>query len=283
MAASVRPGAEPPLKLADMDIDQYRVKAGKRVRLSDWKTDDDAGLTKEEGQAKTAELAEELAEWQERLYAEGKQSLLLVLQARDAAGKDGAVKKVIGAFNPAGVQIANFKQPSAEELSHDFLWRVHQKAPAKGYVGVFNRSHYEDVLVTRVYDMIDDKTAESRLEHIRNFESLLTGSGTRIVKVYLHISQDEQKERLQARLDESGKNWKFNPGDLKDRENWDKFTDAYEDALTTSTDAAPWYVVPSDRKWYRDLVLSRILLDALKEMDPQYPQIDYDPRQIRIS
>ncbi|MDO4245417.1 MAG: polyphosphate kinase 2 family protein [Deinococcus sp.] len=266
-----------------MDIDQYRVKAGKRARLSDWKTDDDAGLTKEEGQAKTAELAEELAEWQERLYAEGKQSLLLVLQARDAAGKDGAVKKVIGAFNPAGVQIANFKQPSAEELSHDFLWRVHQKAPAKGYVGVFNRSHYEDVLVTRVYDMIDDQTAGSRLEHIRNFESLLTDSGTRIVKVYLHISQDEQKERLQARLDESGKNWKFNPGDLKDRENWDKFTDAYEDALSTSTDAAPWYVVPADRKWYRDLVLSRILLGALKDMNPQYPQIDYDPRQIRIS
>lgn len=266
-----------------MNIDQYRVTAGKRARLSDWNTDDDGGLTKEEGQAKTAELAEELAEWQERLYAEGKQSLLLVLQARDAAGKDGAVKKVIGAFNPAGVQIANFKQPSAEELSHDFLWRIHQKAPAKGYVGVFNRSHYEDVLVTRVYDMIDDQTARSRLEHIRNFEALLTDSGTRIVKVYLHISQDEQKERLQARLDESGKNWKFNPGDLKDRENWDKFTDAYEDALGTSTDAAPWYVVPADRKWYRDLVLSRILLDALKDMNPQYPQIDYDPRQIRIS
>ncbi|WP_339094669.1 polyphosphate kinase 2 family protein [Deinococcus sp. VB343] len=266
-----------------MNIDQYRVTAGKRARLSDWNTDDDGGLTKEEGQAKTAELAEELAEWQERLYAEGKQSLLLVLQARDAAGKDGAVKKVIGAFNPAGVQIANFKQPSAEELSHDFLWRIHQKAPAKGYVGVFNRSHYEDVLVTRVYDMIDDQTARSRLEHIRNFEALLTDSGTRIVKVYLHISQDEQKERLQARLDESSKNWKFNPGDLKDRENWDKFTDAYEDALGTSTDAAPWYVVPADRKWYRDLVLSRILLDALKDMNPQYPQIDYDPRQIRIS
>lgn len=266
-----------------MNIDQYRVQPGKRARLSDWNTDDDAGLTKEEGQAKTAELAGELAEWQERLYAEGKQSLLLVLQARDAAGKDGAVKKVIGAFNPAGVQIANFKQPSAEELSHDFLWRVHQKAPAKGYVGVFNRSHYEDVLVTRVYDMIDDQTAGSRLEHIRNFEALLTDSGTRIVKVYLHISQDEQKERLQARLDEPGKNWKFNPGDLKDRENWDKFTDAYEDALSTSTDAAPWYVVPADRKWYRDLVLSRILLGALKDMNPQYPQIDYDPRQIRIS
>lgn len=266
-----------------MDIDKYLVKPGKRVKLSDWQTDDDAGLTKEEGQAQTAKLAEELAEWQERLYAEGKQSLLLILQARDAAGKDGAVKKVIGAFNPAGVQITSFKQPSAEELSHDFLWRIHQKAPAKGYVGVFNRSQYEDVLVTRVYDMIDDKTAKKRLEHIRHFEELLTDSGTRIVKVYLHISQDEQKERLQARLDESGKNWKFNPSDLKDRENWDKFTGAYEDALTTSTDAAPWYVIPADRKWYRDLVLSRILLGALKDMDPQYPEIDYDPKKVVIS
>ena len=167
MRASLRPAAGRPIRLAGMNIDQYRVTAGKRARLSDWNTDDDGGLTKEEGQAKTAELAEELAEWQERLYAEGKQSLLLVLQARDAAGKDGAVKKVIGAFNPAGVQIANFKQPSAEELSHDFLWRIHQKAPAKGYVGVFNRSHYEDVLVTRVYDMIDDQTARSgqRVSH----------------------------------------------------------------------------------------------------------------------
>ena len=266
-----------------MNIDKYRVKPGGRVKLSDWHTDDDAGLTKEEGQAQTAKLAGELAEWQERLYAEGKQSLLLILQARDAAGKDGAVKKVIGAFNPAGVQIANFKQPSAEELSHDFLWRIHQKAPARGYVGVFNRSHYEDVLVTRVYDMIDDQTAQRRLEHIRHFEELLTDSGTRIVKVYLHISREEQKERLQARLDEPGKNWKFNPGDLKDRENWDKFTDAYEDALTTSTDAAPWYVVPADRKWYRDLVLSRILLGALKAMKPQYPAIDYDPGKVVIS
>lgn len=265
-----------------MDDQQYRVKPGQRAKLSDFSTDDKGGLDKAKGQAETAKLAEELAEWQERLYAEGKQSLLLILQARDAAGKDGAVKKVIGAFNPAGVQIANFKQPTAEELAHDFLWRIHKEAPRKGYVGVFNRSHYEDVLVTRVYDMIDDATAEQRLKHIRHFEELLTDSGTRIVKVYLHISKDEQKERLQARLDESDKNWKFNPGDLKDRANWDKFTDAYEAAFETSTDAAPWYIVPSDHKWYRDLVLSQILLDTLKDMNPQYPEIDYDPTQTKI-
>lgn len=265
-----------------MDIAQYRVRPGGHPRLKDWNTDDDGGLSKDEGHARTEALAGELAEWQERLYAERKQALLLILQARDAAGKDGAVKKVIGAFNPAGVRIVSFKQPSEEELAHDFLWRVHREVPGKGYVGVFNRSHYEDVLVTRVYDMIDDKTTQNRLEHIRAFEKLLTDTGTRVVKVYLHISRDEQKERLQARLDEPGKNWKFNPGDLKDRENWDKFTDAYEDALKTSTKGAPWYVIPADRKWYRDLVLSELLLHELRAMDPQYPEIDYDPKTVVI-
>lgn len=265
-----------------MKTDKYRVKAGKKVKLSDWNTDENAGLTKEEGQAKTAKLLEGLFEWQERLYAESKQALLIVLQARDAAGKDGAVKTVIGAFNPNGVHIANFKVPSAEELAHDFLWRIHLQVPKKGVVGVFNRSHYEDVLVTRVYDMIDEKTARARLEHIQNFEALLTSTGTRVLKFYLHISPEEQKERLQARLDEPGKNWKFNPGDLKDRENWDKFTDAYQDALTTSTERAPWYVIPADRKWFRDLLMSQIILDTLKDMNPQYPAIDYDPKSVVI-
>ncbi|SEJ37369.1 Polyphosphate:AMP phosphotransferase [Deinococcus reticulitermitis] len=265
-----------------MDLTPYLVKPESRPRLSDWNTDDDGGLSKEEGQARTKALADDLAEWQGRLYAEREQALLLILQARDAAGKDGAVRKVIGAFNPAGVQIANFKQPTEEELAHDFLWRIHQEAPRKGYVGVFNRSHYEDVLVTRVYDLVDGKTVKRRLDHIRHFEALLSDTGTRVVKVYLHISRDEQKERLQARLDEPGKNWKFNPGDLKDRANWDKFTDAYEDALRTSTEAAPWYVIPADRKWYRDLVLSEVLLQELKALNPQYPEIDYDPKTVVI-
>ncbi|MFC6592322.1 polyphosphate kinase 2 family protein [Deinococcus lacus] len=265
-----------------MNIEDYRVKEGQPVQLSDWGTDDSGGFEKEAGSAQTEDLAEELAEWQERLYAENKQALLIVLQARDAAGKDGAVKKVIGAFNPNGIQITNFKVPTEEELAHDFLWRVHKQAPRHGLIGVFNRSHYEDVLVTRVYGMIDQGTAQQRLKHIRHFEELLSGSGTRILKFYLHISQQEQKERLQARLDEPGKNWKFNPGDLKDRAQWDKFTNAYEAALTTSTREAPWYVIPADRKWFRDLLMSQIILATLKDMNPQYPDITFDPKSIVI-
>ncbi len=265
-----------------MKTDRYRVKPGKKVQLGAWNTDDDGGLTKEDAPALGARLSEELAEWQERLFAEGKQALLIVLQARDAGGKDGVVKKVIGDFNPNGVRIANFKVPTEEEAAHDFLWRIHAQVPRKGMVGVFNRSHYEDVLVTRVYGMIDRKGAKARLEHIRNFEALLAGTGTRILKFYLHVSPEEQKERLQARLDEPGKHWKFNPGDLKDREHWDEFTAAYEEALTTSTDDAPWYVIPADRKWYRDLVIGQIILDTLRDMNPQYPSIDFDPKEVRI-
>ncbi|WP_191242371.1 polyphosphate kinase 2 family protein [Deinococcus ficus] len=265
-----------------MKTDRYRVKPGKKVQLGAWNTDDDGGLTKEDAPALGTRLSEELAEWQERLFAEGKQALLIVLQARDAGGKDGVVKKVIGDFNPNGVRIANFKVPTEEEAAHDFLWRIHAQVPRKGMVGVFNRSHYEDVLVTRVYGMIDRKGAKARLEHIRNFEALLAGTGTRILKFYLHVSPEEQKERLQARLDEPGKHWKFNPGDLKDREHWGEFTAAYEEALTTSTDDAPWYVIPADRKWYRDLVIGQIILDTLRDMNPQYPSIDFDPKEVRI-
>lgn len=265
-----------------MNANDYKVKAGQKVKLSDYSTDDKGGLDKEAAAKMEGELLKELAEWQERLYAEGKQALLIILQARDAAGKDGVVKHVIGAFNPNGVHIANFKVPSAEELAHDFLWRIHVQAPRKGMVGVFNRSHYEDVLVTRVYDMIDDKTAKNHLEHIKHFEQLLADTGTRVLKFYLHISKEEQKERLQARLDEAEKNWKFNPGDLKDRENWGKFTEAYEDAFGTSTEDAPWYIIPADHKWYRNVAMAQIILDTLKDMNPQYPSIDYDPKTVVI-
>lgn len=268
--------------MQQIDYKSYQVEAGKKAKLSDYKTGDKGGLDKISAAELQAELNKELAEWQERLYAENKQALLIILQARDAAGKDGVVKHVIGSFNPNGVHIANFKVPSAEEMAHDFLWRIHAQAPRKGMVGVFNRSHYEDVLVTRVYKMIDNKTAKNHLEHIVHFEQLLADTGTRILKFYLHISQYEQKERLQARLDDAAKNWKFNPGDLKDRENWDKFTDAYEDAFTTSTESAPWFIIPADHKWYRNLVISQIILDTLKDMQPQYPSIDYDPKSIVI-
>ncbi|GHF44712.1 PPK2 family polyphosphate:nucleotide phosphotransferase [Deinococcus metalli] len=265
-----------------MKTDAYRVKEGKKVKLAEWKTDEDGGLEQHDAKVLTKELQEQLAEWQERLYAERKQALLIVLQARDAGGKDGVVKHVVGSFNPNGLTIAPFKVPTEEELAHDFLWRIHAQVPGKGMIGVFNRSHYEDVLVTRVYDMIDDKTAKARLRHIRHFEELLADSGTRILKFYLHISRDEQKRRLQDRLDEPGKHWKFNPGDLKDREHWTQFTAAYQDALGTSTADAPWYVIPADHKWYRDLLISQILLDTLKDMDPKYPKTSFDPAEIRI-
>lgn len=264
-----------------MKTDGYRVKEGKKVKLRDWATDEDGGLDEKDAKVLTKELQDQLFDWQERLYAEKKQALLIVLQARDAGGKDGVVKHVVGSFNPNGLAISSFKVPTEDELAHDFLWRIHAQTPAKGMIGVFNRSHYEDVLVTRVYSMIDDKQAKSRLAQIRHFENLLSGS-TRIVKFYLHISPDEQKRRLQDRLDRPDKHWKFNPGDLRDREHWSQFTAAYQDALTTSTADAPWYVIPADHKWYRDLVISQILVDTLKDMNPQFPAITFDPTEIRI-
>ncbi|MVN89437.1 polyphosphate kinase 2 family protein, partial [Deinococcus sp. HMF7620] len=217
-----------------MNPEDYRVRPGKVVKLRHWATDDDGGLSKDEGRRLTETLLPQLADWQERLFAEGQQALLVVLQARDAGGKDGTVKHVFGAMNPNGVRVANFKVPTEVERGHDFLWRVHAQVPQHGLVCIFNRSHYEDVLVPRVGGLIDQQTAERRLKQIRHFEALLTDSGTRILKFYLHISPEEQKERLQARLDDPTKHWKFNPDDLSARSQWAGYTEAYEDALTTS-------------------------------------------------
>lgn len=265
-----------------MNLDRYRVSPGQPVSLADWATNDDGGLSKKEGQQRVLALQDRLAEWQERLYAESKRALLVVLQARDAGGKDGTVRTVIGAFNPNGVRISNFKVPTEEERAHDFLWRVHAQAPRAGMIGVFNRSHYEDVLVTRVHDLIDEEVAQRRLEHIRHFETLLADSGTRVVKLYLHISRDEQRERLQARLDDPAKHWKFNVGDLEERAHWDAYTGAYEQALTTSTEQAPWYVIPADRKWFRNLLVSELLVQTLEDMNPQFPHVNFDAGTIKI-
>ncbi|WP_034386231.1 PPK2 family polyphosphate kinase [Deinococcus sp. YIM 77859] len=265
-----------------MDLDRYRVSPGRRVRLSEWRTDDDGGLRKEDGEVWLSGLQQRLAELQERLYAESRQALLIVLQARDAGGKDGTVKQVIGAFNPNGVRVSNFKVPTEEERAHDFLWRVHAQTPRLGMIGVFNRSHYEDVLVTRIHRAISDQAAQERLTHIRAFEALLTSSGTRVVKFYLHISPEEQKKRLMARLQNPSKHWKFNPGDLQDRAKWAEYTAAYEDALTTSTSAAPWYIIPADRKWFRNLLVSLVLVQVLEDMKPQYPAPSFDPTAISL-
>ena len=220
----------------------------------------------------TAALLERLAELQDAFHADGRRALLLVLQGRDASGKDGTIKTVYGAFNPTGVQVASFGPPSPTELKHDFLWRVHQVIPPRGMIGVFNRSHYEDVLVVRVRKLAPKSVWEQRFEQINNFEALLAENDVVVRKCMLHVSRDEQKERLTERLADPEKNWKFRLGDLKDRALWDEYTDAYEDALTKcSTKLAPWYVVPSDSKAVRNYLVTRLMVETLESLDLKYP------------
>ena len=207
------------------------------------------------------------------LYAESKHRLLIVLQAMDTGGKDGVIRHVMSGVNPQGCQVTSFKVPTAEELAHDFLWRIHQQVPRRGYIGIFNRSHYEDVLVVRVHDLVPKKVWQQRYEQINQFEKLLSETGTTILKFFLHISKDEQKRRLEARRDTPEKQWKFSLGDLKEREYWDDYMDAYEDALTRcSTRWAPWYIVPANQKWYRNLVVARTIVKTLESFDMKYPE-----------
>lgn len=228
---------------------------------------------KEATQAATQPLHEELRELQRRLWAEGRRSVLVVLQGIDASGKDGTITHVFQGLNPLGTRVATFKEPTEVELSHDFLWRVHADAPAKGEVVLFNRSHYEDVLVVRVKQLVPEDVWRPRYRHIRDFEDLLAAAGTTVVKVFLHISKQEQGERLQERADRPDKRWKFRPEDLVERERWDGYRRAFEEMLAeTSTAAAPWHVVPADRKWYRNWAVSSILLHTLNDLDPRYPE-----------
>ncbi len=220
---------------------------------------------------------------QYRLWAEGGRSVLVVLQGMDTAGKDGTIRHVFGALNPQGVCVEGFKQPTPEELAHDYLWRIHRKTPARGRIVVFNRSHYEDVLVVRVHGLVPEAVWQRRYEEINAFERLLAGSGTTILKVFLHISKDEQKERLQARLDDPAKRWKFSAGDLAERKRWGEYQTAYTEALSRcSTEHAPWFVVPADRKWYRNWVVSSIVRRALERLDPQPPEAEFDPATVEI-
>ena len=206
------------------------------------------------------------------MWAGDRHKLLVVLQAMDTGGKDGTIRRVFEGVNPQGVRVANFKAPTAIELAHDYLWRVHRQTPASGEIAVFNRSHYEDVLIVRVLDLVPPDRWQRRYEHIRNFEQLLVDEGTTILKFYLHISKDEQAERLQARLDDPTKGWKFNAGDLDHRELWDAYMEAFGVALgETSTPDAPWYVVPANRKWYRDLAVAQTIVTALEGLDMSYP------------
>lgn len=229
------------------------------------------GFDREETRARTAKLLEELAELQNLFYANGSRAMLIVLQGMDASGKDGLIRKVIGAFNPQGVQITSFKAPTKEELAHDFLWRVHQHTPPKGMIAVWNRSHWEDVLVTRVENLIDDKEAKRRLGHLNDFEALLTEAGTIVVKFYLHISEKEQASRFAERLTDPAKKWKYDADDTHKAKKWTAYREAYKDVFKSGQEAAAWHVVPADQNWYKEFLVAEKLHDVLRGLKMKYP------------
>ena len=239
--------------------------------------------SKQWAKATLVEEVERIAALQELLWAEGRRALLVVLQALDAGGKDGTTRAVFSGVNPQGCSVVGFKAPSAEELAHDFLWRVHHRVPARGQIGVFNRSHYEDVLVVRVDSLVPESVWRQRYEQINSFERLLADNGTTILKLFLHISREEQAERLRERLSDPAKRWKFSPDDLRKRAQWDDYRAAYEEALSRcSTAHAPWYVIPGDRNWVRNLAVARLVRRTLEAMEPRLPEPGWDPESIVV-
>ena len=266
----------------------HRVKPDTTVALGDHDAGDTGDVgTEEEAAARTVLLVKKLDALQERLYAEGSRAILVVLQGIDAAGKDGTIRHVMGGVNPQGCIVTSFKAPTPLEKAHDFLWRIHTACPPAGYIGIFNRSHYEDVIITRVHGWITDKEAQSRLRLICDFEKILADRGIRVLKFFLHVSEAEQKKRLLERLNDPSKRWKFSPGDLKERGYWKAYREAFEETLSaTSTKEAPWFVVPADHKWYRNLVVADVLAHTLEEMDPRAPEkegMDWDKLRRGIS
>ncbi len=256
-------------------MERHRVVPGSAVDLAGWDPDDKSGFDggKAEGRRHLEGLRERLEAAQELFWADGRHSLLVVLQAMDTGGKDGTIRKVFSGVNPQGVKVHGFGAPSELELARDYLWRVHARTPGDGEITVFNRSHYEDVLVVRVEGLVPEPVWRRRYDHIVAFEQMLVDEGTAILKFMLNISKDEQAARLQARVDDPSKHWKFNPSDLESRSRWDGYMAAYGEAITrTSTDAAPWYIVPANRKWYRDLVVATTIVEALEAMDLRYPE-----------
>jgi PPK2 family polyphosphate:nucleotide phosphotransferase len=243
----------------------WKLDSGKKVSLKDFDPSYSGKLKKDDAPSELDKLYGELGELQELLYAAGHNAVLVVLQGMDTSGKDGTISHVMSSVNPQGCRVTSFKAPTSEELAHDFLWRVHANTPGKGMLGIFNRSHYEDVLIVRVHNLLPEADWKANYDHINNFEKLLTGTGTIIVKFFLHISKDEQAERLQAREDDTAKRWKINAGDYKERNFWDEYQQAYEDLLEKcSTENAPWYIVPADRKWFRNLAIARTLVETLR-------------------
>ena len=260
------------------------VRAGKAVRLASWDPDDTLGFTKdEETERATAQSIARLDELQYVMYAEHRRALLVVLQGMDGAGKDGTIRHVMGGVNPQGCRVTPFRAPTTEEADHDFLWRVHQAVPRRGDIGIFNRSHYEDVLVARVRKLVPKDVWSARYDHINHFERLLSDNGVSVVKIFLHIGKDEQKRRFEERLHDPTKHWKLSPADLADRAYWDDYVAAYEDALERCNGAhAPWFIVPANKKWFRNLAVSRVLVERLEALDMHFPKPSFDVSQLTL-
>ncbi|HET6953860.1 MAG TPA: polyphosphate kinase 2 family protein [Acidimicrobiales bacterium] len=264
---------------------QHEVTDGTGFRLADHDPGATSGVEgKAAARAEVADLTARLETLQERLYADGRHKLLVVLQGMDTSGKGGAIRKVFEGVDPSGVHVASFKAPTPTELGHDFLWRVHPHTPAAGHIAIFDRSHYEDVLIVRVHHLVPPARWQARYEHIRGFERMLADEGAVVLKFFLHISEEEQARRLQARIDEPDKHWKFRLTDLEERKHWDAYQEAYEEAIRqTAAPHAPWYVVPADRKWHRDLVICRTIVGALERLDLRYPPSPDDLTGVTVS
>jgi PPK2 family polyphosphate:nucleotide phosphotransferase len=267
-----------------MNTDKFRIEDGSDFKLSRIDPDDTGDFkNKDDAEDATEEEIEKLRELHERFYVDNRYALLIVLQAMDTAGKDGTIKSIFSGINPVGCTVTSFKKPTSEELDHDFLWRIYKALPPKGNYGIFNRSHYEDVLVVRVHDLVPKAVWTKRYDHINEFERLQHESNTIIVKFFLHISKDEQKERLLARLADPKKHWKFDPADLKEREHWDEYQDAYQDAIRKcSAPHAPWYVVPANKKWFRNYVVANALVKTLSKLSLKLPVPDFDPKKMKV-
>ncbi|MCA1737020.1 MAG: polyphosphate kinase 2 family protein [Actinobacteria bacterium] len=265
--------------MSTTDTDVYRVQEGTAADLAQRDPADGRLFAgdKEAGSQAMKALNERLEELQDLFYANRSHRLLVVLQATDTGGKDGTISAVFEGVNPLGVKVASFKQPTPLELDHDYLWRVHPHVPGNGEITIFNRSHYEDVLVVRVRELTSEERWRRRFDHIRSFEQMLVDEGTTILKFFLHISKEEQRQRLQDRIDDASKHWKFSMGDLDERKRWDLYQAAYEEAITlTSTTTAPWYVIPANRKWYRNIVIARVLIETLEKLNLKYPPPEAD-------
>jgi PPK2 family polyphosphate:nucleotide phosphotransferase len=254
-------------------LDELLVEPGDDAELAKRNPGSRLGLEdKAHGHARTAELLDVLDDLHDRLWAEARRSVVLVLQGMDASGKDGAIRKVLTGLNPQGCSVVNFKAPTTVDLAHDYLWRIHANTPARGILGVWNRSHYEDVVTARIIGVVDERQCRKRYRQIRGFERMLAEEGVTMVKVFLHLSKEEQRERLQARIDDPEKNWKFRRADLDTRAHWDEYQQRYDEALSaTSTSWAPWHVVPADHKWVRDVAVASLLVDVLTALDPRIP------------